>query len=209
MAPDNAGGFGLAFYDRIHGDVVIASRSMGAWETRIVDGAAPDGTDTGDVGMGTSLFIDSRRRLAPRLRGRPLGGAAVRAGEGGTEVEPSEVADDGLGIEGVPFEDGQHLIGDDANAFVTATGEVAHQLSGRDERDPAARRSGRRAATATAGSCGAIEQEGSRAPSRGSWRWMRRLLIANWWRVGGQTTKGRRGARRSAGARLARAWAVR
>ncbi|XXY49493.1 hypothetical protein WME91_56770 [Sorangium sp. So ce269] len=189
MAPDAAGGFGLAFYDRIHGDVVIASRSMGAWETRIVDGAAPDGTDTGDVGMGTSLFIDRAGdwHLA-YADGRSEGLRYARV-KGGTDVEPSEVADDGLGIEGVPFEDGQHLVGDDANVFVTAAGEV--RISYQDATSGTLRLAiGTKSGDGHSWLVRAIEQQGFAGAFSRIVEVDGRLLIANWWRVGGQTTKG-------------------
>ncbi|WP_437760175.1 hypothetical protein [Sorangium sp. So ce1389] len=189
MAPDTAGGFGLAFYDRIHGDVVIASRSMGAWETRIVDGAAPDGTDTGDVGMGTSLFIDRAGdwHLA-YADGRSEGLRYARV-KGGTDVEPAEVADDGLGIEGVPFEDGQHLVGDDANVFVTAAGEV--RISYQDATSGTLRLAiGTKSGDGHSWFVRAIDQQGFAGAFSRIVEVDGRLLIANWWRVGGQTTKG-------------------
>src|SRR5262249_62131903 len=52
------GGFGIAYYDRISGNLSIASKSGGKWSSLIVDGEATDGTDTGDMGIGASLFID-------------------------------------------------------------------------------------------------------------------------------------------------------
>ncbi|XYI03128.1 hypothetical protein ACMHYB_26565 [Sorangium sp. So ce1128] len=189
MAPDAAGGFGLAFYDRIHGNVVIASRSMGAWETRIVDGAAPDGTDTGDVGMGTSLFIDRAGdwHLA-YADGRSEGLRYARV-KGGTDVEPSEVADDGLGIEGAPFEDGQHLVGDDASVFVTAAGEV--RISYQDATSGTLRLAiGTKSGDGHSWFVQAIEQQGFAGAFSRIVEVDGRLLIANWWRVGGQITKG-------------------
>ncbi len=189
MAPDNAGGFGLAFYDRIHGDVVIASRSAGAWETRIVDGAAPDGTDTGDVGMGASLFIDRAGdwHLA-YADGRSEGLRYARV-KGGADVEPPEVADDGLGIEGVPFEDGQHLVGDDASVFVTAAGEV--RISYQDATSGTLRLAiGTKSGDGHSWLVQEIEQEGFAGAFSRIVEVDGQLLIANWWRVGGQSTKG-------------------
>ncbi|WP_437603422.1 hypothetical protein WMF28_17650 [Sorangium sp. So ce590] len=189
MAPDNAGGFGLAFYDRIHGDVVIASRSAGAWETRIVDGAAPDGTDTGDVGMGASLFIDRAGdwHLA-YADGRSEGLRYARV-KGGEDVEPAEVADDGLGIEGVPFEDGQHLVGDDASVFVTAAGEV--RISYQDATSGTLRLAiGTKSGDGHSWLVQQIEQEGFAGAFSRIVEVDGQLLIANWWRVGGRTTKG-------------------
>ncbi|WP_437878637.1 hypothetical protein [Sorangium sp. So ce513] len=190
MAPDAAGGFGLAFYDRIRGDVVIASKVMGEWQTRIVDGATPDGaTDTGDVGMGTSLFIDRAGdwHLA-YADGRSEGLRYARV-KGGTDVQPPEVADDGLGIEGVPFEDGQHLVGDDANVFVTAAGEV--RISYQDATSGTLRLAiGTRSGDGHRWYVRAIEQEGFAGAFSRIVEVDGRLLIANWWRVGGQSTKG-------------------
>ncbi|AGP36894.1 hypothetical protein [Sorangium cellulosum] len=189
MAPDDAGGFGLAFYDRIRGDVVIASRSAGAWETRIVDGAAPDGTDTGDVGMGASLFIDRAGdwHLA-YADGRSEGLRYARV-KGGEEVEAPEVVDDGLGIEGVPFADGQHLVGDDASVFVTAAGEV--RISYQDATSGTLRLAiGTKSGDGHSWLVQEIEQEGFAGAFSRIVEVDGELLIANWWRVGGQTTKG-------------------
>ncbi|WP_433936827.1 hypothetical protein AB3662_19385 [Sorangium cellulosum] len=190
MAPDAAGGFGLAFYDRIHGNVVIASRVMGEWRTQIVDGATPDGaTDTGDVGMGTSLFIDRAGdwHLA-YADGRSEGLRYARV-KGGTDVEAAEVADDGLGIEGVPFEDGQHLVGDDANVFVTPSGEV--RISYQDATSGTLRLAiGTKSGDGHSWFVQAIEQQGFAGAFSRIVEVDGRLLIANWWRVGGQTTKG-------------------
>ncbi|WP_437942063.1 hypothetical protein [Sorangium sp. So ce341] len=189
MAPDDAGGFGLAFYDRIRGDVVIASRSAGTWETRIVDGAAPDGTDTGDVGMGASLFIDRAGdwHLA-YADGRSEGLRYARV-KGGEEVEAPEVVDDGLGIEGVPFADGQHLVGDDASVFVTAAGEV--RISYQDATSGTLRLAiGTKSGDGHSWLVQEIEQEGFAGAFSRIVEVDGELLIANWWRVGGQTTKG-------------------
>ncbi|AUX42935.1 hypothetical protein SOCE26_043750 [Sorangium cellulosum] len=189
MAPDAAGGFGLAFYDRLHGNVVIAAKRMGQWETRIVDGEAPDGTDTGDVGMGTSLFIDRAGDWHLAYADGLAEGLRYTRVKGGTEVGASEVADDGLGIEGVRFEDGQHLVGDDANVFVTAGGEV--RISYQDATSGTLRLAiGTRSGDGHSWLVQAIEQEGFAGAFSRILEVDGRLLIANWWRVGGQTTAG-------------------
>ena len=124
ISPDPKGTIGIAYYDRIHGNLGVASRSSGAWVARIVDGEDAMGKDTGDVGIGASLFIDTSNDwhlayvdgLAESLRYLKL--------TGGTKAGTPEVIDDGLGVAGVPFADGQHLVGDDANLVVTPSGEV-------------------------------------------------------------------------------------
>ncbi|MCS6900298.1 MAG: hypothetical protein RMJ98_11570, partial [Myxococcales bacterium] len=52
---------GLAFYDRIRGNVWVAKKE-GTWVAKLVDGQNGDnpGTDTGDMGIGTSLAIDDK-----------------------------------------------------------------------------------------------------------------------------------------------------
>jgi MYXO-CTERM domain-containing protein len=124
IAVDPKGTIGIAYYDRIHGNLGVASHSSGAWVTTLVDGQDAMGNDTGDVGIGASLFIDASNDwhiayvdgLAESLRYVKL--------TGGTKIGTPEVIDDGLGIAGKPFADGQHLVGDDANLVVTPSGEV-------------------------------------------------------------------------------------
>jgi MYXO-CTERM domain-containing protein len=123
--PDGKGGIGIAYYDRVRGNLGVASKSGGAWTTLIVDGATADGaTDTGDMGIGASLFIDGAGDwhltyvdgLNENVRYARL--------TGGTTVAAIEVVDDGLSLDGVKFEDGQHVVGDDSNVLVLPSGEV-------------------------------------------------------------------------------------
>ncbi len=124
ISPDPKGTIGIAYYDRLHGNLGMASHASGAWVSKVVDGEDAAGKDTGDVGVGASLFIDASNDwhiayvdgLAESLRYVKL--------TGGTKVGVPEVIDNGLGIGAVPFVDGQHLVGDDANIVVTAGGEV-------------------------------------------------------------------------------------
>jgi hypothetical protein len=124
ISPDPKGTIGIAYYDRIHGNLGVASHASGAWVTKIVDGEDAAGKDTGDMGVGASLFIDASNDwhvayvdgLAESLRYVKL--------TGGTKVGTPEVVDNGLGVGAAPFVDGQHLVGDDANLVVTASGEV-------------------------------------------------------------------------------------
>src|SRR5262249_53720419 len=117
------GGFGLAFYDRTNGNMIVATNASGAWTQTIVDGQMGD-TDTGDMGIGATLFIDDSGDWhvayvdgwAETLRYATI--------KGGTKVVTPELVDDGLGVPPDHFDDGQHLVGDDANIFVTSSGEV-------------------------------------------------------------------------------------
>ena len=124
ISPDPKGTIGIAYYDRIHGNLGVASHASGAWVTTLVDGADGMGKDTGDVGIGASLFIDASNDwhiayvdgLAESLRYVKL--------TGGTKASAPEIIDDGLGVGAVKFADGQHLVGDDANIAVAPSGEV-------------------------------------------------------------------------------------
>ncbi len=86
--------------------------------------APPRGADTSDVGIGASLFIDASNDwhiayvdgLAESFRYVKL--------TGGTKVGVPEVVDDGLGLNGTAFVDGQHLVGDDPSVVVAPSGEV-------------------------------------------------------------------------------------
>ncbi|MFO0666368.1 MAG: hypothetical protein U0174_20605 [Polyangiaceae bacterium] len=56
-----ASGLGIAVYDRVHGNLVGIRQSGGKWSNFILDGEAgkrgTDAKDTGDTGVGASLFI--------------------------------------------------------------------------------------------------------------------------------------------------------
>jgi hypothetical protein len=59
-------GLGVVFYDRIHGNLMSSANVGGGWQTAILDGETgsrgKDAKDTGDDGIGASLFIDDRGR---------------------------------------------------------------------------------------------------------------------------------------------------
>jgi len=116
-APD--GSLGLAWYDRVHGNVVVASNASGSWVPVIVDGEDAMGNSTGDKGIGTSLDIDDAGNFhVAYVDGldEALNYAMV---EGGTTPQPAEIVDSGLGMG-----DGVHLVGDDSDIVVTASGEL-------------------------------------------------------------------------------------
>jgi hypothetical protein len=189
VAPDGGGGLGIAFYDRIHGDLVIASKASGHWESLVVDGVAPDGTDTGDVGMGATLFIDGNNDWHLAYADGLSEALRYRVVKGGTEVGGAEVADDGLGIEGAPFEDGQHVVGDDANLFITPGGEV--HISYQDATSGTLRHAvGTPSGQGHSWRVSAIEQDSFAGAFSRVIEVRGQLRIANWWRVGGQEVRG-------------------
>lgn len=117
-----ASGLAIAYYDRVQGNVMAVRREGGTWQPPVLvdgQGTGPSGpVDTGDVGIGLSLFVDSSGdwHLA-YVNGfdESLTYAKV---VGGTTPGQPEVVDDGTTA------DGQALVGDDSSIFVTAGGEV-------------------------------------------------------------------------------------
>jgi hypothetical protein len=124
IAPDKSGGFGVAYYDRTAGNLMAAAKSGGAWTTLLVDGQDSMGNDTGDVGIGASLFIDDGGDWhITYVNGFTEAVQYVKLAKG-TTVGTPEIVDDGLGVGTTPFDDGQHLVGDDSHVLVLAGGEV-------------------------------------------------------------------------------------
>jgi len=189
IAPDGAGGIGVAFYDRIHGNVVVASKANGAWESVVVDGQAADGTDTGDVGIGLTLFIDGAGDWHLAYADGLAEGVRYQRVKGGAEAGVAEVVDDGLGLEGTPFEDGQHIVGDDASLFVTAGGEV--HISYQDATSGTLRHAvGTPSGDGHSWLVEEIQQDGFAGAFSKIVEVGGQIRIANWWRVGGQEVRG-------------------
>ncbi len=120
-------GPGLVVYDRIHGNLVKLEKSGGAWQSTILDGETGlrgDGSavDTGDVGIGASLFIgDGGDWHVTYVNGidETLRYVSVIGGK----VGKPEVVDDGNGVTG-RFDDGHHVVGDDSYVTVDGSGNV-------------------------------------------------------------------------------------
>ncbi|MDB4942101.1 MAG: hypothetical protein JWP97_1635 [Labilithrix sp.] len=113
------GKLGIVVYDRPHGNLVaLADQGGGTWTRTVLDGetgSRTDGTaiDTGDVGVAASLQIDDGGTWhVTYVSGldETLRYLAVTAGKPGK----SEIIDDGSGVDGKPFPDGKHLVGDDS-----------------------------------------------------------------------------------------------
>ncbi len=122
-------GLGMVVYDRTHGNLVALANVGGGWQQTILDGetgSRKDKTavDTGDVGAGASLFIDGAgtwhvtyvNGIDETLRYVQLAGG---------KPTKSEVVDDGLGLDGKPFPDGRHIVGDDSFVQVEPSGSIS------------------------------------------------------------------------------------
>lgn len=120
-APLPGGGFGIAYYNRIDGSLNIASQQGGAWTSMVVDGGDP--MTPSDVGIGTSLYVDSAGDW--HLTYVDGYGETVKyARVSGGKVASIETVDDGVQVGGVPFPDGQHVVGDDSFVRTSGSGEV-------------------------------------------------------------------------------------
>jgi hypothetical protein len=134
-------GLGLVMYDRIHGNLIGAQEVGGKWTPQILDGetgsrtagSSPDGgitaVDTGDVGVGASLYIAPNGDWhisyvngyteALQYAYLPMGKFPAV----GVDVA-AEIVDTGLTLDGTAFTDGQHIVGDDSDVQVDANGVV-------------------------------------------------------------------------------------
>jgi hypothetical protein len=188
-APDGKGGVGIAYYDRINGNLMTASKAGGAWTTQLIDGQDAMGNDTGDVGMGASLFIDDGgdwhityvNGFTEALQYVKL----VKGAAPGT----IEIVDDGLSAGGTPFDDGQHLVGDDSHVFVLSGGEVhvTYQDATAGTLHYAV---GAPGANGHSWMVKAIQQQGFAGAFSNIVVVNGQLQLMNWWRVGGMTVQG-------------------
>ncbi|MFW5741465.1 MAG: MYXO-CTERM sorting domain-containing protein, partial [Myxococcota bacterium] len=127
MAKGPQGELGIVYYDRIRGNLMQARQEQGAWVTALLDGQSADDPpqDTGDVGMGADLAIDeSGAWHIAYVDGFEETLKYMNLAPNGTEIVGIEVADDGTGTDDGTFEDGRHVVGDDAAITVSAAGDV-------------------------------------------------------------------------------------
>jgi hypothetical protein len=130
-------GLGMVVYDRIHGNLLGVTQSKGTWSTTIFDGetgsrapnSGPDGgisaVDTGDVGVGASLFIDTQGDWHVSYVNGSLETLQYIMVPGGTNpTNKPEVVDDGTSLNGQAFPDGLHIVGDDSFVAVDSSGNV-------------------------------------------------------------------------------------
>lgn len=187
------GELGLVYYDRIRGNLMQARRAGGSWETAILDGqsgTAPNEVDTGDVGIGASLFIDPKGDWHVSYADGNSEGLKYLLVKEGTTPQAPEVVDDGRGVSGTTFNDGQHIVGDDSHIIVTASGQI--QISYQDATSGTLRW-----ATGTPQSGGGhawelrvIEQDGFAGAFSRQVVTSDGTRIANFWRKGGETVVG-------------------
>jgi hypothetical protein len=189
IAPDGQGGVGIAFYDRTNGNLGIASKNGAKWTTAIVDGEGMTGNATGDSGIGASLFIDQGGDWhLTYVNGFTEALQYVKVTKG-TMIGTPEIVDDGLGIAGTPFDDGQHLVGDDSHVVVMSGGEihVTYQDATAGTLHYAV---GAPGATGHTWTVKAITQDGFAGAFSNIVVEGGTLQLVNWWRVGGAEVKG-------------------
>jgi len=123
-------GLGIVFYDRIHGNLMGAQNVGGKWSTFILDGETgsreqKNAVDTGDVGIGAHLTVGDDgtwhvtyvNGLDESLRYLP-----VQGGKPGKV----ETIDNGTAVDGKPFPDGKHVVGDDSYAVPQGSAVVVY-----------------------------------------------------------------------------------
>jgi hypothetical protein len=124
-------GVGIVVYDRTRGNLVGVANRAGTWSAQILDGQTgansdPNRVDTGDVGIGASLAIaDNGDWHVSYVNGwtESLQYLLVPAGDLSKPLAP-EVVDAGTALGGMPYPDGQHIVGDDSSVTVDSSGTV-------------------------------------------------------------------------------------
>jgi MYXO-CTERM domain-containing protein len=115
-------GLGIAYYDRNHGNLMAVREDSGTWQPPVIvdgQGTGPNGPiDTGDVGIGTSLFVDPAGDWHIAYANGFDESLRYIKVTGGITPGASEVVDDGVTT------DGNAVVGDDTSIHVTGTGEV-------------------------------------------------------------------------------------
>ena len=115
VTPD---GLGMVFYDRQRGNLIGMREVGGAWEgPLVIDGQIGNDQDTGDVGIGASLFVDGAGdwhvAYADGIDEQVLYNKVV-----GFVPEGRQVVDTGA------TDDGQAVVGDDTSIWVNGSGSV-------------------------------------------------------------------------------------
>lgn len=182
---------GMVFYDRIHGNLVQVRNDAGQWVDTILDGQSPTDppTDTGDMGIGASLTIDAAGDWHIAYVDGFSESLRYMKVVGGTAPQAPEVVDDGLGLDTGPFEDKQHVVGDDSNIMIAAGGDVhiAYQDATAGKLRFAV---GTAAGDTHTWSRKAIEQDGFAGFFPVQVTANSTTMIVNWWRKGGTKVEG-------------------
>jgi len=187
-AQRSAGGFGLAFYDRINGNLIAATKTGDAWSTVIADGET-GGEDNGDKGIASSLAIDADGHYhIAYVDGLTESLNYIQVTDGTTPGTP-EIIDDGLGIGGQAFSDGQHIVGDDAHLVIDQSGQI--RVSYQDATAGKLRYAvGSPAGASHEWSVTSVEQEGFAGFFSRQVELDGAAKIVNWWRVPSPFTVG-------------------
>jgi MYXO-CTERM domain-containing protein len=130
-------GLGIAVYDRIDGVLQGVAKAAGSWSAQVIDGwtqprmpsTGPDGgtgtDDTGDVGVGASLFIATNGDWhISYVNGTTEALQYIVVPGGNKPTSYPEIVDNGLMLDGTPFVDGQHIVGDDSFILVDSSNVV-------------------------------------------------------------------------------------
>ncbi len=122
-------GLGIVAYDRIRGNLLMLQKSGAKWTSAIVDGETGlrsdnSAVDTGDVGVGASLAIDSKNNWhISYVNGSRESLQYVKVEDGKKVLAPERI-DDGSSLGGKAFADGVHVIGDDSSLTAESSGAV-------------------------------------------------------------------------------------
>ena len=130
-------GVGIVVYDRIHGALIQLAKWNSPWEETVLDSetgarapnSGPDGgitpAETGDVGVGASLFITSGGDWhVSYVNGTTEALQYILVPGGHQQPAAPEIVDTGYLLNGAPYPDGQHIVGDDSNILVSSSGVV-------------------------------------------------------------------------------------
>jgi hypothetical protein len=123
-------GIGIVMYDRLAGNLVGISNETGAWKETVLD-ARRDTKSTAlpnDMGVGASLVIDDAGTWHVSYATGFIESLAYLRVEGGLgAAEPvitRTFVDDGTTLDGKPFADGKHRVGDDSRLTVGKDGAI-------------------------------------------------------------------------------------
>ncbi|MEZ4374078.1 MAG: MYXO-CTERM sorting domain-containing protein [Polyangiaceae bacterium] len=109
-------GMGLVYYDRIHGNLYGVKEEGGTWGTpMLLDGEGPGPVDTGDTGVGASLFVDGNGDWHITYSDGITETFKYMKVTGGTTPEAAQVIDDGS------TDDGKAVIGDDSSVWTNGS----------------------------------------------------------------------------------------
>lgn len=120
-------GFALVYYDRVEGNVYGVSATGTTFGTPfLIDGYGRNDPNTGDSGIGASLFIDRNDNWhVTYVDGAEEALHYARVQPGTPPTITRELVDDGSTVDGTMMNtDGRHIVGDDSSVIGLASGEI-------------------------------------------------------------------------------------